>query len=252
MKRARHLHVGTSGWHYTHWKGPFYPSHLATKEFLAYYSRYFCTTEINNTFYQPAKKKSLTRWRNTVPDDFVFSVKASRYITHYAKLKSPQRHLSPFLEAIQSLGHQLGCILFQLPPRWRCNVGRLTSFLKLLPEQYRYTFEFRDPSWFCHEVYEALSKYKVAFCIYELGDVCSPKKVTTDFVYVRLHGPAGPYRGKYSTEQLAGWVGAFSSWQKQDKTIYCYFDNDEKGFAVANALELQHMIVKEKGDRFIY
>jgi uncharacterized protein YecE (DUF72 family) len=113
--------------------------------------------------------------------------------------------------------------------------------LQALPRGFRYAFEFRDATWWRKEVYDALTKHAAAFCIFELAGRLSPKQVTADFVYVRLHGPAGAYQGKYDNQTLAGWAGAFSSWQKQGKQIYCYFDNDQNGFAAQNALTLQDM-----------
>lgn len=242
MKRSELIHVGTSGWYYQHWEGPFYPQDLSTEDYLDYYAARFQTVEINNTFYQLPKEETLKKWRQTVPTGFVFSVKASRYITHMKKLKDPQEPVFTFLDRISVLGHKLGPILFQLPPNWHFNPQRLRAFLDVLPAGYRYAFELRDPSWLDPRAYQALAEHEVAFCIYDFHRRLSPKKVTTDFVYLRLHGPYGAYRGKYTTETLAGWAGAFSTWTRQGKEIYCYFDNDEKGYATQNALELQAMI----------
>jgi len=216
--------------------------HIGTDDFLAYYSKKFETVEINSTFYQMPEEKTFTNWRKTVPANFVFSIKASRYITHMKKLKDPSEPVSNLLERLESLKDKLGPILFQLPPRWRCNPRRLSSFLEKLPSGYKYTFEFRDPGWFEEEIYDILRDYNVAFCIYDFNRRLSPKVITADFIYTRLHGPGGKYRGKYSKQSPAGWAGAFSSWAKQGKEIYCYFDNDEKGYAVQNAIELNNML----------
>ncbi|MBS3819450.1 DUF72 domain-containing protein [bacterium] len=239
------IHIGTSGWHYPHWKGPFYPLQHSDSALLSYYMKYFHTAEINNSFYQIPQKKTLELWRNTVPGNFNFSVKASRYITHMKKLKDPHQPVSHFLQRIDTLGNKRGPILFQLPPRWKCNPERLESFLKILPKNYRYTFEFRDPSWFNSQVYEILTRYKASFCIYDLDGRLSPKKITADFVYIRLHGPDGPYQGKYNQKTLSNWSSDFSRWTQQNKEVYCYFDNDQAGFAVQNAWELQELIRKE-------
>jgi uncharacterized protein YecE (DUF72 family) len=115
--------------------------------------------------------------------------------------------------------------------------------LKQLPGEYRYAFEFRDSSWFDTGVYEALTRQGAALCMYDLKGKLSSKEVTADFIYVRLHGPSSEaYRGKYDRQALAGWAGAFSTWMKQGKEIYCYFDNDEAGYAAQNARELQEMV----------
>jgi uncharacterized protein YecE (DUF72 family) len=242
MKRSGKIHVGTSGWHYEHWKGPFYPDDCPKKDFLLIYVKHFQTTEINNTFYQLPKKKTLSAWERQVPDDFIFSVKASRYITHMKKLKDGDRTVPPLLQGIGAIGSKLGPILFQLPPRWKCNPSRLEAFLRGLPENFRYAFEFRDPSWFDPRVYDILTEHNAAFCMYELAGRLSPKKITAPFIYVRLHGPEGAYQGQYSTEALSGWAGAFSTWSSQGKDVFCYFDNDEAGYAAQDALKLKKML----------
>jgi uncharacterized protein YecE (DUF72 family) len=246
MKGRSSIHIGTSGWHYSHWKGPFYPPYLAEDSMLEFYAGRFGTVEINNSFYRMPMKDTLAHWRDSVPDDFIFAVKASRYITHMKKLRNVGEPLSRFLDLIGILGRKLGPVLFQLPPRWHLNTERLLSFLDLLPKDYRFAFEFRDPSWFSPEVYAALSDSGVSFCIYDLGGVLSPKEVTSDIAYIRLHGPAGPYRGEYETPVLEGWAGAFATWVGQGKEIYCFFDNDEAGHAPHDALRLFTMVQKRQ------
>jgi len=169
-------------------------------------------------------------------------VKASRYITHMKKLKDPERTLSPLLEVVQVLKPKLGPILFQLPPRWRLNLERFRDFLDALPAGHRYAFELRDPSWHDPRAYEVMAERGAAFCIYELAGTRSRKEVTAGFVYIRLHGPGGAYKGQYSTESLSGWAGAISAWARQGKEVFCYFDNDEAGYAPMDALRLQQML----------
>ena len=243
MPASVKIHIGTSGWQYDHWRGSFYPEDLPQDEFLAYYSERFQTVEINSSFYRVPEKKILSRWRKTVPEGFIFGFKASRYITHMKKLKDPETSLSRMLEVVPALDGKLGPILFQLPPRWGFNPKRLYAFLDALPAKYRYALELRDPSWLNPGVYEALIETGVAFCIYELGGRRSPREITADFVYIRLHGPAEePYKGRYSTQTLAGWAGAISAWLRQGREVFCYFDNDEAGHAAQDALRLQKML----------
>ena len=237
-------YIGTSGWHYEHWKGPFYPPGLPDKAFLEHYADFFSTVEINNSFYRLPEKETLVRWRNAVPEGFVFSIKASRYLTHMKKLKDPREPLERLLDRVSVLGANLGPILFQLPPRWRSNPQRLEGFLEILPENYRYTFEFRDPSWFDEKIYELLTRHGASLCVYDLDGRISPKEVTADFTYVRLHGPDGPYRGRYGAQRLAEWADDFSAWLKEGLAVYCYFDNDEAGYAVQDALRLQQMMTE--------
>jgi uncharacterized protein YecE (DUF72 family) len=236
------VHIGTSGWHYEHWKGPFYPEDISPEKMLGFYAERFHTVEVNNTFYQMPEKKTLAEWRETVPKGFIFAVKASRFITHMKKLKDPEEPLSRFFAAVDELGPKRGPVLFQLPPRWGYNAGRLRAFLDALPRGNRYAFEFRDQSWYRREVYEVLRQYGAAFCIYHLAGHLSPKEVTADFVYIRLHGPAGAYEGQYSAGELSGWAGAVSAWLRQGKSVYCYFDNDQNGYAAQDALKLQQMV----------
>ncbi len=238
------LYIGTSGWSYDHWTGPFYPDDLAAGDRLAHYAEQFLTVEINNSFYHLPEAGVVDQWRDTVPADFVFSAKASRYITHMKKLKDPHETVPPLLQRVDRLGDRLGPVLFQLPPRWHVNPERLEAFLECLDRRHRYAFEFRDPSWFDKTILRLLEKHDAAFCIYELNGALSPKHVTTDFVYVRLHGPGAAYQGRYDNRTLAGWAGAFSAWIGQGRAVYCYFDNDQEGHAVLNALSLKQMLEK--------
>jgi uncharacterized protein YecE (DUF72 family) len=243
MARRKSVLIGTSGWNYDHWKGPFYPGDLSRGDWLSFYCRNFATVEVNNSFYRLPSESSLRRWRDTVPESFVIAVKASRYITHMKKLKDPRQSLEKFVKRIRLLEGNLGPILFQLPPRWRCNPQRLESFLSALPEGNAYAFEFRDPSWFDPRTYDVLSSHEAAFCMYDLKGETSPKELTADFAYIRLHGPENrPYAGLYDTKALSGWAGAISAWLDQGLRVYCYFDNDQKGYAPRNAAELQQML----------
>jgi uncharacterized protein YecE (DUF72 family) len=245
-RRTGSLYIGTSGWSYRHWRGPFYPVDLTGAHMLGFYAGHFRSAEINNSFYQLPQAQSLQRWREAVPRDFVFAAKASRYITHMKKLKDPQASTCGFLQRMETLGRQLGPILFQLPPRWHFNAARLAGLLECLPDSHRYAFEFRDHSWHGPPCYRLLEQHNAAFCIYDLDGFVSPRQVTADFVYVRLHGPGAPYQGSYTTRVLAGWAGAFSQWLATGRDVYCYFDNDQAGYAAADAARLSRML---SGDR---
>lgn len=213
-------------------------------DFLNFYCQKFHTVEINNSFYKLPEASTLKAWKDAVPPDFIFAAKASRYITHMKKLKDPEQSLAKFMERIVELGDKLGPILFQLPPRWSFNPERLRAFLASLPENFRYALEFRDPSWINDQTYGALAERGAAFCIYEIAGFLSPLEVTAEFVYIRLHGPDGAYEGSYDEEALAGWARAISSWAARGKEVFCYFDNDQAGYAARNALTLQEMLTK--------
>jgi len=242
MKKQSGIHVGTSGWHYDHWRRVFYPEKMKTHEFLGFYAKHFNTVEINNTFYRLPDLKTVEQWRDTVPADFIFSVKASRYITHVKKLKDPEATLKRFLEKVEILQNKLGPILFQLPPNWHFELERVRDFIKALPRNFKYAFEFRDMSGFNKQVEQTLSVNNSAFCIYDFSGRQSPRVVTADFVYIRLHGPDMAYGGKYSNEQLSDWADFILYWAGKGKEIYCYFDNDQAGYAVQDALQLRSML----------
>ncbi|MFP4159253.1 MAG: DUF72 domain-containing protein [Desulfobacterales bacterium] len=239
--KAAAIYIGTSGWNYKHWKGPFYPEDLAARDWFAYYAERFHTVEINNSFYKLPEKKTFEQWADSAPEGFLFSVKASRYITHTKKLKDPQEPVGRFMENARGLGEKLGPVLFQLPPRWKCNPKRLDGFLEALPEDCRCAVEFRDESWWDPRIYEVLRAKNAAFCIFELEGRQSPMEVTADFVYIRLHGPEEAYQGLYDDDVLSEWASAILQRAGEGIDVYCYFDNDENGYAARNALRLQQL-----------
>lgn len=243
MKQGK-VHIGTSGWFYEHWIGPFYPEDLSSKKFLSYYMQHLASVEINRTFYSLMKKKVFEEYADLSASSFIFAVKASRFITHVKRLRSPKRPLRRLLGRLEGLGKHLGPILFQLPPHWKVNLKRLEEFLKALPKGHRYAFEFRDPSWINDEVVSLLKRYRAAFCIYEFDDYLSPCFVTANFVYIRLHGPSSAYSGNYSRKELQKWARFIRKEAGAGKDVYCYFDNDEAGYAAENALTLSKILKK--------
>lgn len=241
------IHIGTSGWHYNHWRGPFYSERLPSSKMLEFYFQHFDTVELNNSFYKLPTVEAFENWRQATPACFRFAVKASRFLTHNKKLNEPQSALENFLPRVEALQEKLGPILFQLPPRWRVDVQRLEEFLRALPRHHRYAFEFREPSWNTEAVFVALSRRNAAYCIFELDGFLSPLKITADFAYVRLHGPEGKYQGCYSRAALRQWAERIGEWKKL-RAIYFYFDNDQAGYAAQNALQLKRLVAKEKSE----
>ena len=242
---SQRLNIGTSGWNYNHWRGPFYPKDLPAEQWQNYYMERFNTVEVNNTFYQLPSEKTYAKWRDQAPKGFQYALKASRYITHMKKLKDPDQPLGNFLSHAEKLGDKFGPVLFQLPPRWKMNTDRLADFLKALPRGFRFAFEFRDNSWWDEPVYELLKKHNAAFCIFDLEGKQSPAELTADFAYVRLHGPNGAYQGKYDDPALSEWARQFNSWMQKDLAVFCYFDNDENGYAAQNAQRLKELAENE-------
>jgi uncharacterized protein YecE (DUF72 family) len=208
---------------------------------LEFYATHFSTVEINNTFYRLPDRRTLRAWREAVPRDFVFSIKASRYITHMKKLLDPASSTKKFFTSIRTLGARLGPVLFQLPPRWSFDEPRFADFLESLRPTFRYAFEFRDRSWLNDRALDLLSQHNAAFCIYDLEGFLTPLEVTADFVYVRLHGPRQAYRGSYDGRTLEDWAEKLARWSSQARRVYCYFDNDAAGHAVKNAARLRSL-----------
>ena len=236
------IRIGTSGFHYKHWKGPFYPEKIPESKMLQFYCERFDSVELNNSFYRLPTPEAFDSWRDSTPPNFVFAVKASRFLTHNKKLKDPENALENLLPRAARLEKKLGPVLFQLPPKWRVNVERLEGLLAILPRDVRYAFEFRELSWLTTQVNDVLIRFRSAFCIYELAGYHSPLDVTSDFAY-RLHGPAaGKYQGSYSDAKLGEWAARIENWAKELKAIYIYFDNDQAGYAANNALTLRNMV----------
>ena len=243
-KTKGNTHIGTSGWHYKHWKERFYPKETKTIDYFSYYSTFLSTVELNNPFYRLPLPKTFESWRQKSPKEFIFSVKASRVITHLKKLKDCQESLELFLNNVSLLDKKLGIILFQLPPGWKYNQERLINFLKLLPKEFLYTIECRNQTWYNEDLYAVLSENNVAFCIYHLEYHLSPIVTTADFVYVRLHGPETKYAGNYTDKDLTEWAERCKEWNYQGKNFYIYFDNDQNAYAVHNAIKLQEILTK--------
>jgi uncharacterized protein YecE (DUF72 family) len=243
MGRIGRLRIGTSGWVYKQWKGVVYPADLPMRRWLAHYAELFDTVEVNNSFYRMPSDAAFHLWGEQVPADFLFAVKASRYITHMKKLKDPEGPVELFLERARELGQHLGPILYQLPPGWHVDIDRLRHFLSILPSHLTHVVEFRDPSWYTDEVRSALSECGVAFCVHDLRGELTPQWVTGRAVYVRFHGPtAKAYAGAYSSAQLRVWATRIERWQQAGHDVYAYFNNDNSGHAIANARELRSLL----------
>ena len=253
MRGSPSLFIGTSGFYYPAWKGSFYPAKMPARQYLSFYGTRFMSLEVNSTFYRLPLETTLSRWRDLTPEGFVFTAKASRFITHIKRLDDPEGTVTPFLERIRCLGSKLGPVILQLPSRFPFNGWKLDSFCKVLDKDVRYAFEFRDTDWFRQETCDILTRYGMAFCIYDFAGTLSPDAVTTDFVYIRLHGPLkSPYRGSYTEKQLEGWAEKIRSWMKEGKKVYVFFDNTMEGDAVADAMKLSQMAGLEKNHEVLH
>lgn len=235
--------IGTSGWHYESWRGPFFPKGLPLKRQLQYYASQFETTELNGVFYRTPTHEAVNGWRDQTDEDFVFAWKASKFITHWKRLSDRSVNSLELLEErISLLGDKAGPILFQLPPQFEANTDRLCSFFKLLSKKRRYAFEFRHASWYQPRVLRMLSDENISLCLSDHHDAPAPWQRTADFVYVRGHGPGGRYRGHYPPAVLAEWARRIKSWKRGGRDVYVYFDNDQKSAAPADALKLKQLL----------
>jgi uncharacterized protein YecE (DUF72 family) len=236
------IHIGTSGWHYKHWLGDFYPERYAPDKMFSWYAREFHTVEINNSFYRLPEQKIFQRWKDLAPPGFIFAVKASRFITHIKRLKDAQDAVDLLFSRARRLGSTLGPVLFQLPPRWKANVERLAEFLSILPKRHRFALEFRDESWYRPPVYELLRLHNVAICLHDWQEIRSPKQLTANFTYIRFHGSGSRYGGNYPVACLREWADKIRSWQEELREVFVYFNNDIGGHAIRNARSLRAML----------
>lgn len=240
-RKIGQVFVGTSGWNYPHWRAPFYRGARAA-DFLRFYAARFGSVEVNKSFYRLLSAAETRRWAEQTPASFLFAVKGSRFLTHMLKLKNPRRGLQRFFRPLAPLDGKLGPVLFQLPPRWGKNAPRLEEFLDALPAGQRTAIELRNPAWIDDEVLDVLRRHNAAFCVYEFDGFRSPRAVTADFTYVRLHGPTGRYQGRYSIDEMRAWSKWVNAQRDAGVDVYFYFDNDQKAFAVENASELAALL----------
>ncbi len=234
--------IGTSGWHYEHWRGTFYPQTLSKSGWLEFYARNFSTVELNNSFYHLPSEKAFDQWRDSVSGDFRFAVKVSRFITHIKRLRNIEEPLDNFLSRARGLKHKLGPLLYQLPPNTPRKDDLLESFLKLLPKGLSHAFEFRNTSWFDQGVFDLLRRYGAGLCSYDMPDFTTPLLSTSGFIYIRFHGSAGLYSSNYSDQQLESWAKRIEQVSREVDSVYIYFNNDAQGFAVNNARTLANML----------
>ena len=231
-------YIGTSGWHYESWLGPFYPERYPKPKLLGFYAGVFAAAEINLSFYRLPSETAVATWRDTTPDGFLFAWKAHRVITHYRRLTNPEEPIANVFGRMSGLGPKGGPVLFQLPPRFKVNRERLAAFIEALPNGGRYVFEFRDPSWYADTILDLLRDTGCALCISDHAHAPAPWVATADFVYVRGHGPSGRYHGSYDDAALAEWARNAEAWCREGRDVFSFFDNDIKAAAPADARRL--------------
>jgi uncharacterized protein YecE (DUF72 family) len=237
------VRIGCSGWQYRHWRGNFYPTELPTSRWLEFYATRFDTVEINNSFYRLPEASVFSAWRRRAPAQFVYAVKASRFLTHMKKLKDPAEPLERFFSRARQLGPAFGPVLYQLPPRWPVNVERLHAFLEMLPRRRPQAIEFREPSWYSDEVFALLERYDVALCLHDMPGSASERLAIGPFIYVRFHGTTR-YGGRYDDGTLESWAEWLAPKIKERLPVYAYFNNDVGGHAPRDATRLREVIMR--------
>jgi uncharacterized protein YecE (DUF72 family) len=238
------LRIGCSGWNYDHWRnGVFYPPRLPPRRWLEYYAQHFDTVEVNATFYRLPREAAVAKWVASTPGGFLFAVKMSRYVTHVKRLRDLPASLALFYGRLAPLvaAAKLGPVLWQLPPTFRRDDGRLAETLAQLPSG-RHCFEFRHESWFVDEIYELLRAHAVALVV---GD--SPRypfqtqELTADWTFVRFHHGHRGRGGNYSVRELEEWAKRIEEWRER-MDVYAYFNNDWNGYAVRNGAWLDRRL----------
>ncbi|HVW31882.1 MAG TPA: DUF72 domain-containing protein, partial [Acidimicrobiia bacterium] len=226
MSEQATARVGCSGWVYRDWRGPVYPPDLPQKYWFGVYAGRFSTVELNSTFYRLPTADTVARWAKQAPEGFVYSVKVGQFGTHRKRLKDPAGWLGRHVERIEGLGPHLGPNLAQLPPRFRRDPARLDEFLAAAPPAWRWAVEFRDPSWLHDEVFAVLERHGAALCIHDLLPG-HPWLRTTDWTYVRFHGPDAArraYHGRYTGRRLWRVADRLGAWLDEGCDAYAYFN----------------------------
>jgi uncharacterized protein YecE (DUF72 family) len=233
--------VGTSGWQYDDWRGRLYPRDLSKRKWLEHFSRIFPVVEVNNTFYNLPKPETFSRWREESDDGFLFVIKASRYITHIRRLRDCREPVSLLWSGCRRLGGKRGPVLFQLPPTLRADVELLRAFLRTLPRSMRAAFEFRHPSWATEEVHEALDAAGAALVLADRPGARVPDVVTGGWTYLRFH-QGRPGAPGYPRSKLRRFADRLA--RSEAGRAYVFFNNDQRGAAVDDAVTLTELLRK--------
>lgn len=245
MELKANIHIGTSGWSYKHWKGIFYPPDVRSAEYLSFYAHHFSVSEINNSFYRLPLKSTVEKWIASVPDDFIFCPKMSRYLSHLKKLHDPEEPLERFFEIFGEFENRLGPILIQLPVNAGFHAETVTEVYELMLDRYagfRFAMEVRHPSWFSEESIALMKKYKISLVFAQSDRFPYHEEITARDIYIRFHGPQSLYSSSYSDEVLEEYAAKFLDWAGQGHEIWAFFNNDVGGHALHNAEKLRQLV----------
>lgn len=241
------LVVGTSGWQYRDWRGRFYPPRLPQRRWLEHHAAAFATTEVNNSFYRLPAREVFESWRDRTPDDYVLTVKASRYLSHIKRLKEPEEPVARLMDRVAGLGDRLGAVLLQLPPNLQCDVDLLDACLACFPAGTRVAVEPRHASWWNADLRDVLTARQAALVWADRDSApVAPLWRTTDWGYLRLHAGGGEDVWPYEEQVLRRWVGLLAETWGDDEDVYVYTNNDPGGAALRDAVTLARL-VREQG-----
>lgn len=232
--------IGCSGWFYWHWKGIFYPQDIPQSKWFQHYIKYFDTVELNSPFYHWPKQSTAKTWYRQAPEDFVYTLKVNRLVTHIKKFKGTSRLVKDFYKLGDELKEKMGCFLFQLPPSLRYSENKLKEIVEQLDPEKKNVVEFRHVSWFKKEVYDQLVKNNVIFCIVSSPELPEDFVKTADDIYIRFHGKGSWYGSNYSNKDLRQWCQKIK--KAKAKNVWAYFNNDTNAYAVKNSLYLKKLL----------
>jgi uncharacterized protein YecE (DUF72 family) len=240
---AARAYIGTSGWNYRSWRKHFYRG-TPQKRWLQFCAERFTAVEVNGTFYRLQKQSTFEKWRAETPDTFQFAIKGHRYVTHNKKLLDAEESVIRCRESASPLGERLAAVVWQLPASLKKDAQRLENFLHALRtwNSTRHSIEFRHKSWFDDEIAGCLRRHAVAVCMSDAPDWPMWEQLTTDMVYIRLHGHTRKYASNYSKPTLKRWATHIGHWLKENRSVHVYFDNDAEGAAPRNALTLLEIL----------
>lgn len=240
--KDKKIFIGTSGWSYEHWEGVFYPAGIKKPSWLDFYAEHFSTVEINNSFYRLPKKDTFRKWADITPEGFIFSVKASRYITHIKRLKDPKSPIKKLIESAKGLSGKLGPFLLQFPSNFAKDAGRLSAFCKELPASNDFVFEFRHKSWLDDEVFELLDREGCGIVLSDSPDFPKAETITARTCYIRMHGRTRLYQSYYQKNSLEEIADFLANKSRDFDKAFIYFNNDHKGHAVKDAMKMKDLL----------
>lgn len=224
------------------------------RSWFDHYATLFDTVEINNTFYRLPEPATFAAWRDRAPANFLYAIKASRFLTHLKRLRDPEEPIARLFEHAKELGTHFGPTLYQLPASFHCDARRLDDALALLPRtlgeidgtprdhRLLHAIEFRHPSWYVDEIFQVLNAHAVAMCLHDKAGSAIHSPFVGPFTYVRFHGPGGRYFGRYDISRLDVWAARLAEQLADRRQVFAYFNNDPEGMAVANAREFRELM----------